>query len=143
MQIRGFNKGRLPVDRKQLLRSQGGFTLIEIISVLVLLGILAAVAVPKFINLQTDARNKAVEAAVAEGISQVNLTAAKYILTNSTTPNNVAALVTVGLVNPYIEGDFTIRFANVATRQVRVTATGKTGTSVAGATATKTVPLPQ
>ncbi len=131
------------MDKKQLLRSQGGFTLIEIISVLVLLGILAAVAVPKFINLQNDAKTKAVQAAVAEGISQVNLTAAKYILTNSTTPANVAALVTVGLINPYVDGDFTINFANVAGRQVRVTATGKVGTAVAGATANKTVPLPQ
>ena len=38
------------------LTKTGGFTLIELIVVIVILGIMAAIAGPKFINLQTDAR---------------------------------------------------------------------------------------
>lgn len=141
-----FNSRRISMSVKQCVRSQKGFTLIEIISVLVLLGILAAVAVPKFINLQQDAKNKAASAAVSEGIAQVNMFSAKYILQNSSVPTTLANLtgLTPGLVNPYTEGDFSIAFAQTAAGDpIDITATGKAGTNVEGATATGTAYLPK
>ncbi|AEX23240.1 type II secretion system protein [Vibrio sp. EJY3] len=43
------------------MKRQGGFTLIELVVVIVILGILAVTAAPRFLNLQSDARASALE----------------------------------------------------------------------------------
>jgi len=43
------------------MKRQGGFTLIELVVVIVILGILAVTAAPKFLNLQNDARSSSLQ----------------------------------------------------------------------------------
>ena len=46
----------------QIVKDEKGFTLIEIIAVLVIMGILAAVAIPKFFSMQDQAKQAAIDA---------------------------------------------------------------------------------
>lgn len=62
------------------MRRSPGFTLIEICMVLVLLGILAAVAVPKFFDLQDESRQKAAQAAIAEAQARINAVIGQKLL---------------------------------------------------------------
>jgi prepilin-type N-terminal cleavage/methylation domain-containing protein len=69
--------------KQKLLLSDTGFTLIEIIAVLVILGVLAAVAAPRYIDLEENARQKAIETVITEINARENLTWADHKISTS------------------------------------------------------------
>ena len=64
--------------------AQKGFTLIELVVVIVILGILAATAAPKFIDLTGDARRSVMEGVQGSINSAVNLVHAKALVEGET-----------------------------------------------------------
>ncbi len=102
--------------------AQAGFTLIEVIAVLVILAVLAAVAIPRYIDLINDARDKALEGAVAAGLSHTSLAYGRFCLQNNREPTAAEVVVAAGGANAPNSADFSYTFAEGG-GGVQVTAT--------------------
>jgi MSHA pilin protein MshA len=99
--------------KKNRKEKQAGFTLIEIIAVLVILAVLAAVAIPRYISLMDDARQQALQGAIAAAQSQCSLSYGSLILSSGGTVPTEAQIATAAdaaLVDNAAGGDFDYDF---------------------------------
>jgi len=90
-----------------MLRKEKGFTIIEIVAVLLILGILAAVAVPKYVSIMEQSRISAAQKAISEVKAQCsNYYVSQMLSGNGTTTNvDVQASVTSA---PYLGPDYNV-----------------------------------
>jgi MSHA pilin protein MshA len=74
-------------------RNQQGFTLIELVVVIVILGILAVTAAPKFVDLSSDAKKATLDGAKAAILSARDLQYAKSAIAGGTPAYPTAATI--------------------------------------------------
>lgn len=74
--------------KENIMKKQSGFTLIELVLVIIVLGILSATAMPRFVNLSDDAKNATYASARGAMQEAVNLVHMKWNIDGQPIPES-------------------------------------------------------
>lgn len=108
---------------------QTGFTMIELIVVIVILGVLSAIALPKFINMRGDAEQAAADGVAGAAASAMNLNFSGCALTNNVVTANKCVLMSAcSTVGSLLQGGvLPTGYASAASGTAIGTTNGNTG----------------
>jgi prepilin-type N-terminal cleavage/methylation domain-containing protein len=119
------------IKRRDFLDNQKGFTLIEIIAVLLILGIIAAIAVPKYFDVQETAKDKALDGAIAEGSGRMNAYFGSRVLDGDSRGQIIYSDANIGTA----AGDFGVSYSGTGTAAGQASGAAITITATGNATA--------
>jgi MSHA pilin protein MshA len=103
-----------------ILRNEKGFTLIELVMIIIILGILAAVAIPKFMNLRDDADRANAKSVVGALNSTASIVFAKHAVGSTGVCSEGATVDTAAELAACLDGGLP---ANWATSSDNITYT--------------------
>lgn len=114
----------------QSVNKQKGFTLIELVVVIVILGILAVTAAPKFIDLTSDAKGAVLQAVKASVNSAADLVHAKALVQSQVGPTGAvsAANANITLVHGWPDADSIASLLELEANSPIVQVSGSNGT---------------
>lgn len=92
---------------QKFLRNQEGFTLVEIIAVLIILGFLTVVAVPRYIDLEQNAKQRGFDVAISELNGRESLAWTKFKISTSGYIDDAQIRNPLNGVSYYLGGDYT------------------------------------
>jgi type IV pilus assembly protein PilA len=75
----------LTSHRDKLARGEKGFTLIELLIVVIIIGVLAAIAIPIYLNVQQSAKDNSAKTSVSDAKTSI----VAYYTQNGTLPNSL------------------------------------------------------
>jgi len=89
------------IDSAIRYRRQKGFTLVELIIIIVILGILAAVAIPKYIDMKAEASDSTARAILGGLRDAATLVYVNRIVSSSATPIDMTAVLGQAQISGY------------------------------------------